>query len=167
MSLNLSETNCEPRRVNLMAHEEGTWENSEFNNPQIPLAQSMVEESKMREQRNQACKAYNVAKCARQKEQQRWVKAELPDDGHGIRSAVNSHCLFLLKVKDKDFSSLPAPPSTEECELAIKVPGHLGYVPRDVFNEPSTQVQSQGFQSYCKNEIHRIGVEELMETSIQ
>ncbi|MBW0518657.1 hypothetical protein O181_058372 [Austropuccinia psidii MF-1] len=58
--------------------------------------------------------------------------------------------------KNRDFSSLPAPPSTEEHEIAIQVAGHIGYVPEDVFNEPSKQVQSQGFQSYCKNEHHKL-----------
>ncbi|MBW0585713.1 hypothetical protein O181_125428, partial [Austropuccinia psidii MF-1] len=86
------------------------------------------------------------------------VRAELPENVHGMISAVHAHCLFLLKVRDNDFSSLPAPPSTEENKIAIQVAGHLGYVPKDVFNEPSTQVQSQGFQSYCKNELHKLGL---------
>ncbi|MBW0513648.1 hypothetical protein O181_053363 [Austropuccinia psidii MF-1] len=75
--------------------------------------------------------------------------------------------MFLLKVRDKDFSSLEAPPSTEEHEIAIPVACHLGYVPKDVFNEPSTQVQSQGFQSYCENKLHKLGLGELMAKSIQ
>ncbi|MBW0515769.1 hypothetical protein O181_055484 [Austropuccinia psidii MF-1] len=111
----------------------------------MPLAQSMLNQSKIRQKRNKGCKAHNVAKCASQKEQQEWLKAELPENVHGMRSAVHAHFLFQLKVRDKDFSSLPAPPSTEEREIAIKVAGNLGYVPKDVFNEPSTQVWSQGF----------------------
>ncbi|MBW0578587.1 hypothetical protein O181_118302 [Austropuccinia psidii MF-1] len=75
-----------------------------------------------------------------------------------MRSEVQAHCLFLLKVRDKDFSLLPAPPRTEEHEIAIQVAGLLGYVPKDVFNETSTQVQSQGSQSYCKNELHKLGL---------
>ncbi|MBW0593664.1 hypothetical protein O181_133379 [Austropuccinia psidii MF-1] len=149
-------TNDEPRRDNFTAHEHGTQANSEFTHPQMPLAQSMLEQSEVRQQRNQARKAHNVAKHASQKEQQKWLKAELPENVHGMRSAVHAHCLFLLKVRDKDFSSLPAPPSTEENEIAIQVAGHLGFVPKDVFNESSTQVQSQGFQSYCKNELHKL-----------
>ncbi|MBW0574770.1 hypothetical protein O181_114485 [Austropuccinia psidii MF-1] len=74
-----------------------------------------------------------------------------------MRSAVHSHCLFLPKFRDKDFSSLPAPPSTEEFEIAIQVAGNLGYVPKDVFNGPSTKFQSQSFQNYCKNELHKLG----------
>ncbi|MBW0474111.1 hypothetical protein O181_013826 [Austropuccinia psidii MF-1] len=85
----------------------------------MPLAQSMVDQSRMRQQRNQALKAHNVAKHASQKGQQKWLKVELPENFHGMRSTVHTHCLFLLKVRDKDFSSLPAPPSTEECESAI------------------------------------------------
>ncbi|MBW0511218.1 hypothetical protein O181_050933 [Austropuccinia psidii MF-1] len=112
------------------------------------LAQSMLEQSEVRQQSNQAHKAHNVAKRASQKEQHRWLIAELPENVHGMRSAVHPPCQFLLKVRDKDFSSLPAPPSTEEHEISIQVAGHLGYVPKDFFNEPSTQVQSQGFQSY-------------------
>ncbi|MBW0549483.1 hypothetical protein O181_089198 [Austropuccinia psidii MF-1] len=161
MSPTQMETNDEPRRDNFMAHEHGTQSNSEFTHPQMPLAQSMLEQSKVRQQRNQACKAHNVAKRASQKEQQKWLKAELPENVHGMRSAVHAHCLFLLKVRDKDFSSLPAPPSTEEREVAIQVAGHLGYVPKDVFNEPSTQVQSQGFQSYCENELHKLGLKQF------
>ncbi|MBW0543046.1 hypothetical protein O181_082761 [Austropuccinia psidii MF-1] len=115
----------------------------------------------MRQQRNKACKAHNIEKCASQKEQQRWLKAEIPENVHGMRSAVHAHCLFLLKVRDKDFSSLPAPPTTEEREIAFQMAGHLGYVSKDVFNEPSTQVQSQGFQSYCKNELHKLGLKRL------
>ncbi|MBW0484116.1 hypothetical protein O181_023831 [Austropuccinia psidii MF-1] len=114
-----SETNFEPRRDNFMAHEQGTQSNS-----------------------------HNVEKRAIQKKQQKWLIVELPKNVHGMRSAIYAHCLFLLKVKDEDFSSLPAPPSTKESESAIQVAGHLGYVPKDVSNEPSTQVQSQGFQSY-------------------
>ncbi|MBW0478133.1 hypothetical protein O181_017848 [Austropuccinia psidii MF-1] len=119
MSLTQSETNDEQRRDNFMVHEQGTQSNSEFTHPQIPLAQSILNESKMRQQRNQACKAHNVAKPVSQKEKQEWLKAKLPENVHGMRSAVHAHCLFLLKVRDKDFSSLPAPPSTEECEIAI------------------------------------------------
>ncbi|MBW0466215.1 hypothetical protein O181_005930 [Austropuccinia psidii MF-1] len=156
-----SETNEEPRRDNLKVHDKGTQSNSEFTHPQMPLSQSMLEQSKGRQQRNQAHKAHNVAKCEIQKEQQKWLKAELPENVHGMRSAVHAHCLFLLKVRDKNFSSLPAPPSTEECEIAIQVADHLGYVPKDVFNEPSTQVQSQGFQSYCKNELHKLGMKQF------
>ncbi|MBW0544133.1 hypothetical protein O181_083848 [Austropuccinia psidii MF-1] len=89
----------------------------------------MLEQSEIRKQRKQAFKAQNVAKRASQKEKQRWLKAEFPENFHGMRSAVHSHCLFLLKVRDKDFSSLPAPPSTEDLEIAIQVAGHLGYVP--------------------------------------
>ncbi|MBW0567994.1 hypothetical protein O181_107709 [Austropuccinia psidii MF-1] len=124
----------------------------------MPLSQSMLNQSNMRQQRNNACKVHNVAKGASQKEQQKLLKVELPENVHGMRSAVHAHCLFLLKVRDKDFSSLPATPSTEEREIAIQVAGHLGYVLEDVFNEPSTQVQSQGFQSYCKNELHKLGL---------
>ncbi|MBW0505433.1 hypothetical protein O181_045148 [Austropuccinia psidii MF-1] len=161
MSLTQSETNYEPRGDNFMVHEQGTQSNSEFTHPQIPLAQSMLNQSEMRQQRNQACKACNVAKSASQKEQQRWLKVETPDNVHGMRSAAHAHCLFLLKVRDKDFSSLPEPPSTEECEIAMQVAGHLGYVPKNFYNEPSTQVQSQDFQSYCKNELHKLGLKQF------
>ncbi|MBW0584153.1 hypothetical protein O181_123868 [Austropuccinia psidii MF-1] len=114
----------------------------------MPLAWSMLDQLEMRKQRNEAPKAHNVAKRASQKEQQKWLKVELPENVNEMRSAVHAHCLFLLKVRDKDFSSLPAPPSTEEREIAIQVAGHLEYVPKDIFNEQSTQVQSQGSQSY-------------------
>ncbi|MBW0582837.1 hypothetical protein O181_122552 [Austropuccinia psidii MF-1] len=158
---NQSESNDEQRRDNFTVHEEGTQSNSEFTHPQMPFSQSIPEQSEIQQQRNQACKAHNVAKCASQKAQQRWLKAELPENVHGIRTAVHAHFLLLLKVGDKDFSSLPEPPSTEEQEIAIKLSGNLGYVPKDVFNEPSTQVQSQGFQSYCQNELHRLGLKQF------
>ncbi|MBW0541295.1 hypothetical protein O181_081010 [Austropuccinia psidii MF-1] len=132
MSPTQSERNDEPRRDNFMAHEQGTQSNT-----------------------------HNVAKRASQKEQQEWLKVELPENVHGMRTAVHAHCLFLLKVRDKDSSSLPAPPSIEELEIAIQVADHLGYVPEDVFNEPSKQVQSQGFQSYCKNELHKLGLKQF------
>ncbi|MBW0510536.1 hypothetical protein O181_050251 [Austropuccinia psidii MF-1] len=119
MSQTQSETNGEPRRENFTMHEEGTWENSEFTHPQIPISQSMLDQSKMRKQRNQSPKAHNVSKHESQKEQQRRLKAEILENFHGMRSAVNYHCLFLLKVRDKHFSSLPAPPSTEESVIAI------------------------------------------------
>ncbi|MBW0483686.1 hypothetical protein O181_023401 [Austropuccinia psidii MF-1] len=107
----------------------------------------MLEQSQIRQQSNQAHKAHNVEKCASQKEQKRWLKVELPKNVHGMRSAVHAHFLFLIEVRDKDFSSLPEPPSTEEREIVIQVSGHLGYVPENVFNEPSRQVQYQHFQS--------------------
>ncbi|MBW0498950.1 hypothetical protein O181_038665 [Austropuccinia psidii MF-1] len=75
---NHSEKNDEPRRDNFMAHEEGTQSNGEFTHPQIPLTHSMLEQSEVRQQRNQAFKAHNVEKCASQKEQQRWLRVELP-----------------------------------------------------------------------------------------
>ncbi|MBW0492394.1 hypothetical protein O181_032109 [Austropuccinia psidii MF-1] len=127
----------------------------------MPLTQSMLEKSMIRKQRNQAFKAHNVENCASQKEKQRWLKAELPENVYGMRSAVNAHCLFLLKVRDKYFSSLPEPRSTEEFEIETQVSGHLGYVPKDVLNEPSTQVQFQGFQSYCKNDLHKLGLKQF------
>ncbi|MBW0584674.1 hypothetical protein O181_124389 [Austropuccinia psidii MF-1] len=74
MSLPQSEINDEPRRDNFTAHEQGTQSNSEFTHPQIPLAWIMLAQSKMKKQRNKACKAHNVAKCASQKEQQKWLK---------------------------------------------------------------------------------------------
>ncbi|MBW0470669.1 hypothetical protein O181_010384 [Austropuccinia psidii MF-1] len=150
MSSNHSKRNDAPRRDNFTVHEEGTQSNSELTHPPIPLSQSKLEQFKIQKQRNQACKAHNVAKHARQKEKQTWLKVQPPENAHGMRTDVNSHCLFLLKVRDKDFSSLPETPSTEEQEIAIEVAGNLGYVPEDVFNEPSTQVQSQGFQTYFK-----------------
>ncbi|MBW0560575.1 hypothetical protein O181_100290, partial [Austropuccinia psidii MF-1] len=161
MSASQSERNDYPRRANFMVHEQGTQSNSEFTHPQMPLAGSMLHQSQMRQQRNEPQKAHNVAKCASQKDQQKLLKAELPEHVHGMRSAVHAHCLFLLKVRDKDFSSPTAPPSTEEGEIAIKVAGSLGYVLKDVFNEPSTQVQSQVFQSYCKNELHKLGLKQF------
>ncbi|MBW0505705.1 hypothetical protein O181_045420 [Austropuccinia psidii MF-1] len=124
MSLTQSETNYKPRMKYFMAHEQGTQSNSEFTHPQ------MLDQSEMRQQRNQARKAHNVAKRASQKKQKKLLKAELPENVHGMRSAVHAHHLFLLKVRDKDFSSLTAPLSTEECEIAIQVDGHLTYVPR-------------------------------------
>ncbi|MBW0542933.1 hypothetical protein O181_082648 [Austropuccinia psidii MF-1] len=127
----------------------------------MPLAQSILNQSKLRQQSKKACKYHNVEKSASQKEQQNWLKAGLPANVHGMRSAVHTHCLFLPKVRDNDFSSLPAPPSTEESEIAIQVAGHLGYVPKDVFNEPSTQGQYQGFQSYFKNELHKLGLKQF------
>ncbi|MBW0504701.1 hypothetical protein O181_044416 [Austropuccinia psidii MF-1] len=136
MSPTQSERNDEPRRDNFMVHEQGIQSNSLFTHPQIPLAQSMLKQSNVRQKRNKSRKANNVAKRASQKDQQKWLKAELPENVHGIGSAVHAHCLFLLKVRDKYFSSLPAPPSAEEHEIAIQVAGHPGYVPRDVFNEP-------------------------------
>ncbi|MBW0477235.1 hypothetical protein O181_016950 [Austropuccinia psidii MF-1] len=107
MSLNHSEAKDEPRRDDFMAHEEGTQSNSEFTRPQMPLSQSMLEQSEFRHKRNQVCKYHNVAKHASQKEQQRWLKGKLPKIPYGMRSAVHAHCLFLLRVRDKDFSSLP------------------------------------------------------------
>ncbi|MBW0477805.1 hypothetical protein O181_017520 [Austropuccinia psidii MF-1] len=49
MSLTQSETNDEPRRDNLTAHEQGTQSNSEFTHPQIPLAPSILDQSEMRQ----------------------------------------------------------------------------------------------------------------------
>ncbi|MBW0568263.1 hypothetical protein O181_107978 [Austropuccinia psidii MF-1] len=74
MSPTQMETNDEPRRDNFMAHEHGTQSNSEFTHPQMPLGHSMLEKSEVRQQRNQACKAHNVARHASQKEQQKWLK---------------------------------------------------------------------------------------------
>ncbi|MBW0534270.1 hypothetical protein O181_073985 [Austropuccinia psidii MF-1] len=134
MSLTQSEKNDEQRGDNFTAHEKYTQSNSEFTHPQMPLAQSMLNQSELRQKRNQGCKAHNVAKGASQKEEQRWLKMGLPENVHGMGSSVHARCLFLLKVRDNNFSSLPAPPSTEEYEIAIQVAGHLGYVPKDVFN---------------------------------
>ncbi|MBW0495983.1 hypothetical protein O181_035698 [Austropuccinia psidii MF-1] len=108
------ETNGEQKRDDFTMHEEGTQAHSEFTHPQIPISQSMLNQSEMRQKRNQAHKAHNVAKGVSQKEQQRWLDTELPGIFHGMRSVVHAHCLFLLKVSDKDFSLLPSPSSTEE-----------------------------------------------------
>ncbi|MBW0490746.1 hypothetical protein O181_030461 [Austropuccinia psidii MF-1] len=86
----------------------------------MPLTQSMLDQSKMRQQRNQAFKAHNVAKRESQQEQQKWLKAELQENVHGMRSAVHAHCLLLLKVRDKDFSSLPEPPAQKSVKLKFK-----------------------------------------------
>ncbi|MBW0530043.1 hypothetical protein O181_069758 [Austropuccinia psidii MF-1] len=158
MSPTQSERNDETRRDHFTAHEQGTQSNSEFTRPEMGVAQSMLEQYEVRQQRKEACKTHNVVNCASQKEKQKWLKAELQENVHGMRSAVHAHCLFLLKVRDKDFSSVPAPPSTGERDIAIQVAGHLRYFPEDFFNGPSTQVQSQGFQSYCKNELHKLGL---------
>ncbi|MBW0569160.1 hypothetical protein O181_108875 [Austropuccinia psidii MF-1] len=120
MSPTQSETNDEPRRDNLTAHEQGTQSNSDFTHPQMPLAQSMLNQSAMRQQRNHACKAHNVEKRASQKEKQKWLKAELPENVHGMRSAVHTHCLFLLKVRDKDFPSYQHHPAQKSMKLRFK-----------------------------------------------
>ncbi|MBW0462189.1 hypothetical protein O181_001904 [Austropuccinia psidii MF-1] len=112
MSPTQSETNGEPTRDNFTTHEEGTQANSELTHPQMPLTQSIVDQSEMIQQSNQAHKAPKVEKRASQREQQRWLKAELSYNVHGMISVVHAHFLFLLKVKDKNFLSLPAPPST-------------------------------------------------------
>ncbi|MBW0497280.1 hypothetical protein O181_036995 [Austropuccinia psidii MF-1] len=135
MSLTQSETNDEPRRDNFTTHEQGTQSNSK--EPGFQISQC-----------GGTCKP-------------EWLKSELPENVHEMRSAVHTNCLFLLKVRDNNLSSLPAPPSTEEHEIEIQVAGHLGYFPKDVFNEPSTQVQSKGFQSYFKNELHTLGLKQL------
>ncbi|MBW0585658.1 hypothetical protein O181_125373 [Austropuccinia psidii MF-1] len=49
MSLTQSERNVESMRDNFTVHEQGTQSNSEVTHPQIPLAQSMLNESKMRQ----------------------------------------------------------------------------------------------------------------------
>ncbi|MBW0472052.1 hypothetical protein O181_011767 [Austropuccinia psidii MF-1] len=133
----------------------------------MPLAQSMLDQSEMRNQRNKDFKAFNVPKHASQKEKQRCLKAELHDNFHGMGSAVHAHCLFLLKVKDKDFSSVLAPPSTEEGDIAIQVSGHLESVFQNILNEPSTQVQSQDFQSFYENVLNQLGMGELGATSFE
>ncbi|MBW0469664.1 hypothetical protein O181_009379 [Austropuccinia psidii MF-1] len=75
MSPTQSETNGEPRRDNFMAHEEGTWSNIEFTHNQMPLSQSMLNQSKMKKKIKQSCKAHNVEKNAIQKQKQRCLKA--------------------------------------------------------------------------------------------
>ncbi|MBW0492414.1 hypothetical protein O181_032129 [Austropuccinia psidii MF-1] len=70
MSPTQSEPNDEPRGDNFTVHEQGPQSNSEFTHPQMPLTQSMLNQSEMRQKRNQAHKAQNIAKHARQKEQQ-------------------------------------------------------------------------------------------------
>ncbi|MBW0576663.1 hypothetical protein O181_116378 [Austropuccinia psidii MF-1] len=52
-----SERNDEPRRDNFTVHEQGTQSNSDFTHPQMPLSWSMLNQSKMRHQRNEAHKA--------------------------------------------------------------------------------------------------------------
>ncbi|MBW0578533.1 hypothetical protein O181_118248 [Austropuccinia psidii MF-1] len=150
MSLTQSEKNGEPRRDDFTTHEEGTQANSEFTHPQMPIAQSMLNQSEMRQKSNKACKANNVTKHARQKEKLRWLKEELPENFHGMRSKVQAHFLFLLKVRDKNFSSLPAPPCTEGCEIVIQVPGHWGYVPKDFFNEHQHRFSLRSSKSTAK-----------------
>ncbi|MBW0484276.1 hypothetical protein O181_023991 [Austropuccinia psidii MF-1] len=49
MSPTQSEKNDEPRRDNFTAHEKGTQSNSEFTHPQMPLAESMLNQSNMRQ----------------------------------------------------------------------------------------------------------------------
>ncbi|MBW0526461.1 hypothetical protein O181_066176 [Austropuccinia psidii MF-1] len=120
MSPTQSETNDKPRGDNTMAHEQGTQSNSEFTYLQMPLAKSMLDQSEFRKQRKQACKAHNVAKHASQKGQQKWLKAELPENFHGMRSAVHAHCLFLLKVRDKDFSHYQHHPAQKRMKLQFK-----------------------------------------------
>ncbi|MBW0582227.1 hypothetical protein O181_121942 [Austropuccinia psidii MF-1] len=60
MSLTQSERNDEQRRNNFMAHEQGTQSNSEFSLPQMGLAQSMLDQSEVRQQTNKARKAHNL-----------------------------------------------------------------------------------------------------------
>ncbi|MBW0486796.1 hypothetical protein O181_026511 [Austropuccinia psidii MF-1] len=133
---NMSPTQSETRRDYLTVHEEGTWANSEFTHPQMPISQSILNQSKMRQKKKKAFKAHNVVKGMSQKEKKIFLKEELPDNVHGMRSDVHAHFLFLLKVKDMDFSSLPAPQSTEEGKIEIKFSHHLGYGSEEVFNEP-------------------------------
>ncbi|MBW0469433.1 hypothetical protein O181_009148 [Austropuccinia psidii MF-1] len=90
MSLTQSQTTDEAREENFMAHEQGTQLNSYFTHPQMPLSQSMLDQSEMRQQSNEAQKAHIVAKRAIQKEQQKWLKAKLPENFHGMRSYLQA-----------------------------------------------------------------------------
>ncbi|MBW0546532.1 hypothetical protein O181_086247 [Austropuccinia psidii MF-1] len=85
MSPTQSKTNDEPRRDNLMEHKKGTQSNGEFTHPQMPLAQSMLGQSRMIQQRNQGHQAHKVAKGASKKKKHKWLKAELPENVHGMR----------------------------------------------------------------------------------
>ncbi|MBW0581517.1 hypothetical protein O181_121232 [Austropuccinia psidii MF-1] len=49
MSPTQSERNDEPRRDNFTVHDQGIQSNSEFTHPQMPLAQSMLDQSEMRQ----------------------------------------------------------------------------------------------------------------------
>ncbi|MBW0558265.1 hypothetical protein O181_097980 [Austropuccinia psidii MF-1] len=122
------------------------------------LAQSMLEQSEVRQQRNQARKAHNVAKHASQKEQQKWLKAELPENVHGMRSAVHAHCLSLLKVRDKDFSSLPEPPSTEEMKLQFKWLVILDVSPRIFSMSNKHRFSLRVSKATAKNALHKLGL---------
>ncbi|MBW0520033.1 hypothetical protein O181_059748 [Austropuccinia psidii MF-1] len=79
MSPNQSKTNDDPRREDFMVHEEGTQSNTEFTNLQMPISQSMLDKSEVRQQRSQACKPQNMAKRPSQKEKKTWLKAEIPE----------------------------------------------------------------------------------------
>ncbi|MBW0481096.1 hypothetical protein O181_020811 [Austropuccinia psidii MF-1] len=155
MSPNHTETNDEPRRDDIMAHEEGTLSNSELTHPQMPLSQSMLEQSEVRQQRNQVHKAHNVEECASQKEEKRWLKAELPENVHGMRSAVHSHCLFLLKVRDKNFSSLPAPKSMK---LQFKLLVIWDMSPRMFSMRYCHKFSLRVSKATAKNELHKLGL---------
>ncbi|MBW0487155.1 hypothetical protein O181_026870 [Austropuccinia psidii MF-1] len=154
MSPTQRKINCEPRRDYFMAHEDGTWSNSEFTHLQMPLSKSLPYQYKMRQKRNQNFKPHNVEKHAIQKEEQRWLKAEIPDTAH-------AHCLFQLKVKDKYSASLSAPPNTEECGIVINVSDHLRYIPKGICNGPLTQVQSHGSKLTSKNGLYKLGMEQF------
>ncbi|MBW0474958.1 hypothetical protein O181_014673 [Austropuccinia psidii MF-1] len=52
MSQTKSKTNGEPRRDNFTTHKEGTQEISEFTHAQMPIAQSMLDQSEMRQKRD-------------------------------------------------------------------------------------------------------------------
>ncbi|MBW0486025.1 hypothetical protein O181_025740 [Austropuccinia psidii MF-1] len=82
-------------------------------------------------------------------------------EGPGNTPEISSKANPQSQYSDKDFSSLPAPSRTEDHEIEIQVAGHLGYVPKDVFNEPLTQFQSQDVQSYCKNELHKLQLKQF------
>ncbi|MBW0477816.1 hypothetical protein O181_017531 [Austropuccinia psidii MF-1] len=76
-----------------------------------------------------------------------------------MRSAAHQNCWFPLNVPNKDLAKLPVPPTPELRKVTVELAGHLGYLTAETFNDPSKEIQSQAFHSYCQNELHKLGLQ--------
>ncbi|MBW0477443.1 hypothetical protein O181_017158 [Austropuccinia psidii MF-1] len=83
-------------------------------------------------------------------------KGQIPENVHGMRSAVDWHCWLLLNVPNKDLAKLPAQQTPEERKGAVEVAGHLGYLTAETFNDLSKEIQLQALCIYCQNELHKL-----------
>ncbi|MBW0546725.1 hypothetical protein O181_086440 [Austropuccinia psidii MF-1] len=128
-------------------------------NPQNNLAYQLFDQSQGCCHQRETKKTQRISKASSKKERLKFLKVQIPENVHGMISAVHQHFWFLTNIPHKYLENLPAPTTPEERKMAVEAASHLCYLTAETCNDPFKEIQSQVLHIYCQSELHKLGLQ--------